>query len=61
MKSNLAPDDQDKQSMFDERDAIWLVGLALIAAGVTAQFSWPVAAMVSGAILIAIASGRLMK
>jgi hypothetical protein len=51
---------QEKKSLFDARDGIGLVGLVLIAIGV-AQFSWPVAAVVSGALLIAVATGRLMK
>jgi hypothetical protein len=51
---------QEKKSLFDERDGICLVGIVIVAIGV-AQFSWPVAAIVSGVILIAVASGRLMK
>jgi hypothetical protein len=51
---------QDKKDAFDAQDAIGLVGLALVAIGL-AQFSWPVAAIVSGTVLIAVASGRFMK
>jgi hypothetical protein len=51
---------QEKESLFDARDGICLVGIVIVAIGV-AQFSWPIAAIVSGGILIAVASGRLMK
>jgi hypothetical protein len=57
----IEPDaQQDEKSLFDERDGICLVGIVLIAIGL-AQFSWAVAAVVSGVIVIAVASGRLMK
>jgi uncharacterized membrane protein HdeD (DUF308 family) len=51
---------QEVKSLFDSRDGICLAGIVLIAVGV-AQFSWPAAAIVSGAILVAVATGRLMK